>query len=162
MKEKWQQLSSRERRLVGIMAAVLLVSLFYFGLWQPLQEGIERQRLRVKAQEATLQQMLIQAAEVKRLQAGTRGAARVRNRSSLLVVIERSAQHKRLKQHLHKVQPEGTHGVRVWIDNAPFDTLVEWLAQLGSQNGGHVSEISVERQSDPGRVNGRILLQVGS
>lgn len=162
MKEKWQQLSSRERRLVVIMAAVLLASLFYFGLWQPLQEGIEQKRLRVRAQQATLQQMRVQAAEVKRLQAGTRGAARVRNSSSLLVVIERSAQQKRLKQHLHKVQPEGTSGVRVWIDNAPFDTLVEWLALLASQNGVQVSEISVERQKDPGRVNGRVLLQVGS
>lgn len=162
MKEKWQQLSSRERRLVLIMASVLIVTVFYFGLWQPLQDGIERTRLRVKAQQVQLQDIQRQAAEARQLRANKRGGANVRNSSSLLVVIERTAQRKNFKSYLRKVQPEGSAGVRVWVDNAPFDTLIDWLAQLAIKNKVYVSEISVEKQKDPGRVNGRILLQVAS
>jgi general secretion pathway protein M len=162
MKEKWQQLSSRERRLVLIMASVLIASVFYFGLWQPLQDGTETTRMRVKAQQIQLQQMLSQAAEVKQLLTSKRGSASVKSSSSLLVVIEQTAQQKQIKSHLNKVQPEGSNGVRVWIDNAPFDTLVDWLALLAKKSGVYVGEISIERQKDPGRVNGRVLLQVAS
>lgn len=162
MKDKWQQLSSRERRLVVIMSAVLVVTMFYFLLWQPMQDGLARSRVRVKAQQAQLQEMRQQAAIARQLLAKQRSGSAVKNSSSLLVVIERTAQQKQIKSALQKVQPEGNEGVRIWLENASFDKLVDWLALLSSRNNVYVSEISIDRQKDSGLVNGRILLQVAS
>ncbi len=161
MKEQWQQLSLREKRLVIIAAIVVVVTLMYFMIWEPLRDGIETSRVRVNAQTNTLQQIRAQAAEAKQLRAiknrgGTRGGG------SLLVIIERTAQQKNLKSNLQKVQPEGQDGVRVWVENAAFDQLIDWLALLENKNTIYVSEIIIERRQEPGRINSRILLRVAS
>lgn len=163
MKEKWQQLSLREKRLVILTSIVVVITLLYFLGWEPLQDGIQTSRVRVKAQHDTLAQMQEQAAEAKQLlTAQRRAGANSRSSSSLLVIIERTAQTKKLKSRLQKVQPEGQDGVRVWVENASFDRLIDWLALLEKQNTIYVSEIIIERQKEPGRVNSRILLRVAT
>ena len=161
MKEQWQQLSLREKRLVIITAIVVVVTLLYFMIWEPLQDGIQISRVRVNAQANTLQQIHEQAAEARQLRANK---SRTGNSGggSLLVIIERTAQQKNLKSSLQKVQPEGQDGVRVWVENAAFDQLIDWLALLENKNTIYVSEIIIERQKDPGRINSRILLRVAS
>lgn len=162
MKEKWQQLSLREKRLVIITAIVVVITVVYFMIWQPLQDGIQTSRVRVKAQHQTLTQMQEQAAEARQLLAAQRQAGSNRSSSSLLVIIERTAQTKNLKSRLQKVQPEGEDSVRVWVENASFDQLIDWLALLENRNTIYVSEIIIERQKEPGRVNSRILLRVAA
>ena len=163
MKEKWQQLSIREKRLVIFTSIVVLITLVYFLIWEPLQDGIQTSRVRIKAQNDTLVQIRNLAAEARQLMAAQRqGGANTRSSSSLLVIIERTAQEKNLKSRLQKVQPEGQDGVRVWIENASFDQLIEWLALLEKKNTIYVSEIIIERQKEPGRINSRILLRVAT
>lgn len=162
MKEKWQQLSLREKRLVIITAIVVVITLVYFMIWQPLQDGIQTSQIRIKAQQQTLAQMQEQAAEARQLLAAQRQAGASRSSGSLLVIIERTAQSKNLKSRLQKVQPEGDDSVRVWVENASFDQLIDWLALLENRNTIYVSEIIIERQKEPGRVNSRILLRVAA
>ena len=163
MKEKWQQLSLREKRLVILTSIIVVITLVYFMIWEPLQEGIQTSRVRVKAQQETLIQMHEQAAEARQLLAAQRQAgASTRSSGSLLVIIERTAQTKNLKSRLQKVQPEGQDSVRVWVENASFDQLIDWLALLENRNTIYVSEIIIERQKEPGRINSRILLRVAT
>lgn len=162
MKEKWQQLSSREKRLVILTAVVVMITVVYFMIWQPLQDGIQTSRVRVKAQHQTLAEMQEQAAEARQLLAAQRQGNDSRSSGSLLVIIERTAQSKNLKSRLQKVQPEGEDSVRVWVENASFDQLIDWLALLENRNTIYVSEIIIERQKEPGRVNSRILLRVAT
>ncbi len=163
MTEKWQQLSLREKRLVVITGIVVVITLVYLMIWEPLQDGIQTSRTRLKAQNQTLVTMQEQAAEARLLLAAKRQAgAKTRSSSSLLVIIERTAQTKNLKSRLQKVQPEGENGVRVWVENASFDTLIDWLSLLENRNTIYVNEIIIERLKDPGRVNSRILLRVAT
>lgn len=162
MKEKWQQLSSREKRLVILTAGVVMISVVYFMIWQPLQDGIKTSRVRITAQQQTLTEMQEQAAEARQLLAAQRQGNASRSSGSLLVIIERTAQSKNLKSRLQKVQPEGEDSVRVWVENASFDQLMDWLALLENRNTIYVSEIIIERQKEPGRVNSRILLRVAA
>lgn len=163
MKEKWQQLSLREKRLVIVTSIIVMITLVYFAIWEPLQDGIQTSRVRVKAQHDTLVQMREQAAEARQLLATQRQAGTAsRSSGSLLVIIERTAQQKNLKSRLQKVQPEGQDSVRVWVENASFDLLIDWLALLENKNTIYVSEIIIEKQKEPGRINSRILLRVAS
>ncbi len=162
MKEKWQQLSLREKRLVIFTSIIVLIALVYFMIWEPLQDGIQTSHVRIKAQNDTLIHMREQAAEARQLMATKRQAGANAGSSSLLVIIERTALEKNLKSRLQKVQPEGQDGVRVWVENASFDLLVEWLALLETKNTIYVSEIIIERQKEPGRINSRILLRVAT
>jgi general secretion pathway protein M len=161
IRDKWQQLSLREQRLVMLTGVVVMLGLWYFAIWQPLNEGIEAGRLRLRAQQQTLQQLVQDADEVKQLRARQQRPAATGRKGSLLVIIERSARRKNLHQALQKVQPEGSDGVRIWLDNVAFDDLIDWLDLLSRQRGFTISEISIERENAPGRVSCRLLLRAG-
>ncbi len=161
IKTYWEQLSNRERWLVSLMSVVVLVSLFYFALWEPLQSGIVEKRKRVTAQTMQLQTMRQQAAEVEQLRRSSRGSQRkVSNSSSLLVIIERTSKQKGLKASLKKVQPDGEDGVRLWLEDVAFDQMIDWLKLLKQHHGIYIDDISVEAREAPGRVDSRILLRV--
>ncbi len=160
MKERWQQLTPREKQLLIIMSVVVLITLFYFAFWKPMKTGIEKGQLRFKAQTYALMKIRRQAAEVRHLRsAGAGKQTLIDDSSSLLGLIERSAKQKYINGNLQKVQPEGQREVRVWMENVPFDQLISWLDLLGNQYALQISEISLERGNTPGIVSARILLQ---
>lgn len=161
IKERWEQISTREQQMVVLMSIVVSLALFYFMLWEPLQVGIDDGHARYKAQTQALLTMHQQAAEARSLMSsGTGKPGNIRDSSSLLGLIERTAKQNQLNTALQKVQPDGKDGVRIWMDNAAFDQLIQWLSTLITQHGIFVSEITFERQDAPGRVNSRILLRV--
>jgi len=160
IQERWQQLAPREKQLLILMSIVVLITLFYFSLWKPLKTGIEDGELRIKAQTRALIEIRKQAAEVRQLRAsGAGNRTSVKDSTSLLGLIERSAKQKKIKGSLQKVQPEGQREVRVWMENVPFDQLISWLDLLTSRHGIQINNISLERSNTPGIVSGRILLQ---
>ncbi|VAX11510.1 hypothetical protein MNBD_GAMMA25-1011 [hydrothermal vent metagenome] len=160
LQERWQQLALREKQLLVIMSVVIVITLFYFSLWKPLKTGIEDGELRVKAQTRSLMEIRKQAAEVRQLRTSGIGVNNsVKDSTSLLGLIERSAKQKNIKDGLQKVQPEGQKEVRVWMENVSFDQLISWLELLTSRHGIQINNISLERSNAPGIVSGRILLQ---
>jgi len=160
LKERWQQLAPREKQLLILMSVVVLITLFYFSLWKPLKTGIEDGELRIKAQTRALTEIRKQAAEVRQLRASGAGNRNtVKDSTSLLGLIERSAKQKNIKGGLQKVQPEGQREVRVWMENVSFDQLISWLDLLSNRHGIKINDISLERSNTPGIVSGRILLQ---
>ncbi len=160
LKERWQQLAPREKQLLIFMSVVILITLFYFSLWKPLKTGIEEGELRLKAQTRALAEIRKQADEVRQLRASGAGNRNsVKDSTSLLGLIERSAKQKNIKSGLQKVQPEGQREVRVWMENVSFDQLISWLELLNNRYGIQINDISLERGNSPGIVSGRILLQ---
>jgi len=160
IKQYWQQLSSRERRMVSAMAIVVGISLFYFGFWSPLHKGIEKNHHSLGMKTSQLKNMQQYASEARRLRASGGGAQQVANRESLLVTIERTAKQKKLP--LQQIKPDSDDGVRLTLENVAFDRMIEWLNLLEVKHGIRVTDIAVERQKKRGQVNGRILLQVSS
>ena len=161
LQRKWQALQPRERRMLVLTAVVLIAVLFHLLVWTPLRTGIDETRRKVAAQEKQLAELQAMAAEVRRLRGNGRANAPARLQGSLLGTIQASAERKGLGGTLKKVQPSGQDGrsVILWVENAPFDVLMDWLGLLGRQYGIRVSEISVERRDEPGRVNSRLILE---
>jgi len=160
IKQRWQELSIRERRMVAVMSFFVAISLFYFAFWSPLHKSIEKNRSSLTMKTTQLKNMQQYALEARQLRFSAGGAKRVANRDSLLVIIERTAKQKKLI--LRQIKPDSDNGVRLTLEDVPFDQMLNWLDLLEKQHGIRVSDISVERQKKTGQVNSRILLQVSS
>ncbi len=157
MRAYFENLSKRERYMVVAAALVLLVFLFYVLVWRPIGTRAEALQQRVQGQEKALAWMQQAAVEVKRLRGG--GTPTQARNESLLSLIERTARERGLSGAVRRVQPEGQHGARIWLEAAGFDDLVLWLHQLADTYGVRISEASVERQPQPGLVNARLLVE---
>jgi general secretion pathway protein M len=150
--------SPRDQRLAA-GAAVILFILLIFGIFVPLDTAVSRAHARVQRKQADLAWMRSVAPQLAA--AGSAITAPASQRS-LIVVIDTSARESGLGSALNSSEPSGPGALRVRLDKAPFDTLVQWLARLSQQNGIHVESASIDAAGPPGMANAGIVLRTAS
>jgi general secretion pathway protein M len=141
-------LAERERRMVtwgGIAGALFL---FFGGLVLPLYAAAGKADERVTRKTEDLAWMRSVAAEIR-----AAGPVRAATGESLVVVVDQTARSAGLGAALRGSQPNGTDGIRVRMEDAPFDSFVGWLAQLQQQHGLTVESASIDRSATAGAVN---------
>jgi general secretion pathway protein M len=157
LQQHWEQLQPRERRILlgGAIGAVLLLA--YALVWIPFTDRLAQLENSVITQRGTLAWMQQAGAEVRTLR-GTRPAAG--SPQSLLALSDESAKAHRLGGAIKRVQPDGQHTVRVWLEGAAFDDVLRWLDTLAVQHGIRITGLNVERTAaTPGQVNARVALE---
>ena len=78
---------------------------------------------------------------------------------SLMVIVDQSAQQTGLGTSVTGSQPSGNGGLRVTLENAPFDTVVAWIAMLERQRQAAVEAVEVTHTAKPGVVNAAVVLR---
>ena len=160
MKAWFQGLGSREQLLVAAGAGILVLLLLYSLIWAPLGEGYQTMKTRVEAQRDTAQWMAQGAQTLQQLKRTRAPGARSLGGRSLLATADSTARSNGLGPALKRVEPEGSRNVRVWLEGASFDRVMQWLGALSTTYGIETDSASIERVADQaGRINARLTLQ---
>jgi general secretion pathway protein M len=88
-------------------------------------------------------------------------AGAVASADSLVVVVDRSTRERGLAPYLKRNQPEGPASIRLRLEAAPFDQLLEWLGELEAREGLRATAASFDPAGEPGRVNSNLVLARG-
>jgi general secretion pathway protein M len=144
-------LQDRERRVVAIGGIALAAVILIGGVLLPLQSAVSSATKRADDRREDLAWMRVNAAEVQS------GANTVFNDTgeAPVVIVDRVGRESGLASSLKGSQPSGT-GVRVQLEAAPFDTLIQWLATLDERYGLAIDSITVDRAARPGVVNANV------
>jgi len=156
LREWFEKLAPRERWLVLAAAAFAAFALVYALGLQPLYAARGRAAAAVEAQRSLLSDI-----EQVARRFGPQGAATgpvPTNGESLVVLIDRSTRERGLGAYLKRNQPEGPNGVRLRLENVPFDDLTTWLAETQSRHGLTATSASFDPSGEPGRVNSNLVL----
>lgn len=162
MKQWLAQLNPRERRTVLAGAAALVVILIYFLVWQPFTHHLRQLRLGAQSQQEQLAWMRQEARDAQQLRAAMPASGRLPPGQSLLGVADQTVKSGNLGSAMKRIEPEGKNSARVWLEQAAFDDVIQWLQSLERDYGIHTSDIVIERQEAAGRVNARITLEGGA
>jgi len=157
--QSWYQgLQQRERQLVLTASVVIVITLLYLTIWEPIHKGIEDQTQKYQTQADILDWMQTAAIEVRTLKAT--GATKRRTNSSqpVTLLVENSAAAAGLKPYIRKLESTTDKGARVTIDAASFDQVLLWLNTLQTQYGISVSSAKLDRVDKAGAVNARMTL----
>lgn len=149
-------LAPRERRLVYAAGALAAVALLYIAVALPVDRLQARQAARVEKKAADLQWMRQAAPQVASV------AARGGGHESLVVLVDRTGREAGLAGAVRDQSPDGGNGLRLRLEGAPFDALIEWLANLQNQYGVSVADATIDAAAAPGLVNASITLTHGS
>ncbi len=152
---RWNALGRRERRALSLLGGFLLALVFVVLVWMPVEGGLAAARARQPAAQAQLAQIRSQALVVERLRRAPRSAPA----ADAAAAAEQAAQRHGLRERLKRIDAEGVRTVRIQIEGAPFATVMAWLVDLQQQSGLRAESASFERQSGPGLVNARLVLQ---
>ena len=161
MKDWYDNLDVRERRVLFAGVTVLVVALLYLLAWEPLVNKINVLEKSNQENQKLLSWMEQSAVEAKQLQAKLKssGASGRSKGQSLLGTIDRTAKTNKLAKSVKRVQPDGQTKARVWLENVSFDSMVSWLEKLQRQQGIHIVTSVIEKQDEPGLVNARLVLE---
>jgi general secretion pathway protein M len=160
MKEWFNQLEARERKIV-IAGGILLVVLGVYALmWTPFVSGLENLRKSTVEKQELLVWMQDAAQEVKTLRAQNpkqinQGGAE----QSILGVIDRTAKQSKLGSAVKRVKPEGSTKAHVWLEDAVFNDVIRWLENMDNRQNIKIVSSMVDKQDSPGVVNIRLVLE---
>ena len=152
---KFKALTDREQLLVIIASVVIVVGVFYFTVWSPLNSNIERQRALISDQQELFTWVQQSANRALQLRQSTQGAGQNFNGSLPQAVNQTTA---RFKIAISRMQPQGQE-LQVWVDQAPFDSVIDWLNAL-EKMGIVILQVDVTEAEAPGQIKIR-RLQLG-
>ena len=154
LKQKFQALSEREQVLVSIAAAVVVIGFFYFAIWQPLVNGIEREQSLLQRQSETLSWVQTQAVKATQLRSLTGGKSTF-NGSLPQAVNLTSTRH---DIAISRMQPQNDE-LQVWVDEASFNNVLAWLQAL-EKMGVQIQQVDITESGSQGMIKIR-RLQLG-
>lgn len=155
--ERFLALAPRERLLIGVAAGLAVIAVVVLGIINPLMNSRRALETELAEKQAALGDIERVAARFGK--AGGAAAAAARSSSeSLVVVMDRTARTRGLSTYLRRNEPDGPNGIRLHLENIPFDDLIGWLGELQGMHGISVSSASVDPAQDPGRVSVNLQL----
>lgn len=147
----------RDRNLLITVITLLVITLFYLIVWEPVHQGRDLQQQKLKSQQDVYAWMQSASNEARSLKgSGTRKAP---SNQPLALILENSAKISGLKQYINKIESSGKSGARVKIDSASFDQLLVWLNTLEQQHGVTITTASIERNDTAGTISARLSFE---
>jgi general secretion pathway protein M len=150
-REWFESLAPRERVLVAAAAVLTLFAVIVMGAIRPLASGRKAAVEQLADRQAVLEDIERVAARFGP-QPGVAGAPTQPGGESLVVLVDRTTRTRGLAPYLKRNEPDGEASIRLRFENAPFDDLIAWLADVQATQGIGV----VTASADPGEVAGRV------
>lgn len=151
----WKKREPREQQLLAVMAVLLGILIFWYGIWYPLQDATVRGETRLANQQETLRHVIATTAQVEQLrnvQPARRTTQGVTN-AQLNGFISRTSAEYNLE--VARLQPQ-SDSVQVTYNDAGFDDLLAFLAVLEARQV-QIESIEIAEGGEPGMVRVRRL-----
>ena len=140
----------QEQRIIAVLGLLILASLLWLGLWQPVMSWKATASNQHRNALANLEWFELNREQLEqRPDAGRGGEASLRT-------ISQSA--RTLGLQVNRLQPSDG-GVSVVLQNQPFNDVVKFIHQLEERNGVVVERASLDVAESPGRVNANLVLR---
>lgn len=160
MRDWFDALEEREKIFVLTAVVVVVVTVFWFGIWKPLDNGQESAALRVDTWRLSLRELQPLKGRIGGSNSGQSGSAG--QDQPLVVIVDNTLRQRGLHGSMQRSQPTPSgDGIRVEFENAAFDDLMLWLGDINRQYGLLVQSgnFSVASSENPGRVNSTLTLE---
>ncbi len=125
--QKYRALTDREQMLVLVSGVVIVIAFLYWGIFAPLNAGIDREQTRLVSQQKLLEWVSERTAKAQQL----RRAAGTSNLFTGSLPQAVNSTSSRFNIAISRMQPQGEE-LQVWVDQAPFNEVLNWLQTLES------------------------------
>ncbi|GAB4354234.1 MAG: hypothetical protein Kow0073_10760 [Immundisolibacter sp.] len=156
LKAGWRQRPARERRLLVLAAGVLLAlagDALVWSPWQATRARLAADNARLTADLAWLRGLAPRAQALRAQQRKPTPAT-----GALGVRLDASLRAAGFGAQLQRLEPAPDGSARLWLDDAPFDGLVGWLAHITAE-GVTVERFVATPGAFPGQVDARLSLR---
>ena len=155
----FQRLQKREQNMLIVMSAIVLLTLFYLLVWEPVFKGAQLEHEKLQSQRKILSWMQNAENEVSQLRSSGNLISPQFANQSINTLIERSAISAGIRSAINKLDSDGTEAMKVQLKSVEFDRLAQWLGKLQSDYGITPKHVTINRLEKPGMVSSRLTLE---
>ncbi|MFN3311976.1 MAG: type II secretion system protein GspM [Hyphomonas sp.] len=138
----------RERLMLSVMAGLLAVWVVYALVWQPIND--RRGALNDRIDRYATALVLLHSAPMVPVP-----VAQTDSRPVATILTESAAA---FGLSILRLEPEGT-GARLVLQETPFETVIQWIDALESQNALRLTLLEMTRRPAPGVVTATLSVQ---
>jgi general secretion pathway protein M len=156
----FESLDEREKIFVLSAAVIIVLAIFWYGIWRPLDSGQRSAAARVDTWRISLAELRPLKSQIQA--SGSGQPIQAVQDQPLVVIVDSTLRQRGLYDSLQRSQPTPTgDGIRVEFESAAFDDLMLWLGDVNRQHGLLVQSgsFSVATGEDAGRVNSTLTLE---
>lgn len=143
----------REQMMILGCAVVLVLYLVWLLLLTPIQKKRDQLYQANTSSTQTLGRVQIMAAQIQQLRAQGNASAN----ENINGLIDSSLRNNGLQ--MSGLQPGSDGEVRVRLDKAAYQPLMQWLYEMEYKQGINVTDLSLASTNDPGQVTVNLRLQ---
>lgn len=156
LKEKWQNLSDRERLSVSVVGILLAIMVVYYGIINPLASAVDSVKQQVNVQQTLAAWMAPRVAALTQLKISA--PTQVILPANLLATVDTQLKQSAMAGAVTQISQTNVNQVQVTLKEVPFDELMTWLVQQWQQSQIQVSDFSAEKTDKPGMVTVTMIL----
>ncbi len=141
MKQWFNNLTQSEQRLLKLGSVIIGIVLFWVLLYQPMVKHINQQ-VSIKI---NLQQQLAEMQKVNLTSLNNHGQqkATLPPNTTFSSWVDRQLSQVGLQQMVNRTEPIDNNTLTIWLNNAAFDQVVDWLQSIQQQYGIKADQIDV-------------------
>jgi general secretion pathway protein M len=154
--KQFEMMPARDQLALKVLAAVFVLIVIYFGLWQPAYTFKQNAEIELQQQKDLLALVLENKAALTQMSGAGSSGPSVLNSQQLVSSVTNLARQAGVL--LKRFEPSGEREIKVWVEDAAFDKMMNWLNTLHKTLNVRVEQISLEKTDAPGLVSARLTL----
>lgn len=158
---QYDQLPRRDQQALVVLIVAVFLFVIYFAIWRPVSNFHDEAATARESAASLVSWMEANRSTIQQIAAsGTDSAtpSTITDGRALMSTVTRSAGEAGLS--LQRFEPSGENGIRVWLENAPFSQVAQWLETLNSEYGIAIDQAALDRGNSPGQVSVRLTLEI--
>ena len=158
MKTHWANLTFREKQIVGFGGGFLAIVLIYFFIWMPLAHQVVELRLQIQKNQQLLTWMQSADQQIHFHEKHPSSAIK-KGSGSLLSQVQAHLKVSPIANALTQLRQADHDSVQLGFNQVNFDLLIDWIIQIGEQQGWVVSRIHIKPSGTSGMVAADFILE---
>lgn len=148
-----------EQRLLTATAAIVVVTLFYLVIWEPVFNSLDSQTEKLQSQKEILLWMNDAHIEVNALRSSGGKLSSQAVNQPISTLVERSAVSTGIRTNISKINSDKKQSLKVQFESVEFDRLSQWFGKLQKDYGITAKNVSIKQTDKPGLVSCRVTLE---
>lgn len=150
MTNYWLELSARERSLISICGATIVLFLIYILIFKPISDAKDAAFNALEIQKQSYKRVVVMATNADP------GATEVINASEKLPIREAATEASRvLGIAISRIQPGNDGLITFWIDEASTQDMTNWLLLLSNQYRWQATKVSINKNTGSSNLRGQ-------
>lgn len=158
----FNRLQKREQNLLMTMTGVVVITIFYLLIWEPVFAGAQLEKDKVTSQKKILLWMQDAEREVQQLRSSGQLVSPQYANQSINTLIERSAISAGVRAAINKMDSDGKGAMKVQMKSVEFDRLMQWLGKLQNDYGIIPKHVTINKLEQDGMASARLTLEKNS